>query len=73
MSVRPVAGTAAARQPAMALAHRADRAGADQLHNAAVVVARVDLRAHLRGDLRLGRHPRRHAGFVHGVREGFSQ
>ena len=53
----------------MGFAHRADRAGLDQLDDAAVVVAGVDLRAHLRGDLRLGRRLADDAGLPDVVRQ----
>ena len=53
--------------------HRADRAGLDQLDDAAVVVAGVDLGAHLRGDLGLGGGLADDAGLPDVVVSGFSQ
>ena len=57
----------------MDLADRADRAGLDQLDDAAVVVVGVDLVAHLRGDLGLGGGLADAAGLPMLYVSGFSQ
>ena len=49
--------------------HGADRAGLNQLDDAAVVVGGVDLRAHLRGTFCRGGSLGNHARFVNRVRE----
>src|SRR6185295_7449171 len=59
-----------AADPDVALGDLADRARLDELDHAAVVVARVDLRARLGGDLRLLRGVLDDAGFPDAVGEG---
>ena len=59
-----------ARDPDVTFGDPADRAGLDQFDDAAVVVSRMDLGAHLRGDAGLGCGFADDARFLHVVSEG---